>query len=128
MTFWEIFNNLCKSAGKKPTPLMKEIGIAPGVVTQWKNGGLPSGSNLIELANYFGVSVDYLLGRTNSEAINNSINNQAQTFQGNQTNVISTESSSKADSVTAKFLEIFSNLDFQDQLDTMNFVMERSKK
>lgn len=130
MTFWENFSHLCENVGKKPTPLAKELGISSSTITLWRNGKLPTSNNLLQVADYFGVSADYLLGRTNNETISSSssINNQSQTFQGTQTNVISAESSPMVDSMTAKFLEIFNNLDFQDQLDTMNFVMERRKK
>jgi len=62
--FWNIFYNLCTLHNKKPNPVAKELGISSGTVTNWKNGTLPSSSALEKLADYFGVSVDYLLGKT----------------------------------------------------------------
>lgn len=62
MTFWETFNRLCETKGKKPHPVGKELGIASATITQWKNGSIPSGEKLILLSEYFGVTTDYLLG------------------------------------------------------------------
>lgn len=60
--FWEIFYDLCLKSGKKPNPIAKELGYSSATVTKWKHGTIPNGDTLREIANYFGVSVDYLLG------------------------------------------------------------------
>lgn len=62
--FWENFVALCQERGEKPTPVIKKLGIAVGLVTKWKNGTMPGSVTLSKIANYFGVSVDYLLGKT----------------------------------------------------------------
>lgn len=59
--FWENFVSLCDKNGTKPNPVAKELGISSGSVTFWKKGKVPHHSTLIKIANYFGVSVDYLL-------------------------------------------------------------------
>ena len=61
--FWEIFSKLCSQRGKSPNAVAKELKISSGSVTNWKNGTIPNNSALIKLANYFNVSVDYLLGK-----------------------------------------------------------------
>lgn len=66
--FWEIFLTLCEQHNIKPNPLAKQLGISSGAVTSWKNGKVPHHSTLIKIANYFGVSVDYLLGKTDEAA------------------------------------------------------------
>ncbi|MDE5770186.1 MAG: helix-turn-helix domain-containing protein [Ruminococcus sp.] len=63
MNFWDIYENLCFKFGKKPNPVGKELGISSGTISQWKSGSIPSGEKLIQIAEYFNVSVDYLLGR-----------------------------------------------------------------
>ena len=60
--FWKRFYNLCLRAGKRPNPIGKEIGLSSGIISKWKNGGIPNGETLMKLAKYFDVSVDYLLG------------------------------------------------------------------
>ena len=64
--FWKIFVELCHNAGKLPTNVVKEIGIAHGSVTQWKNGRIPRDSTLIKIAQYFNVTTEYLIGKEKS--------------------------------------------------------------
>ena len=57
--FWNNFYALCIKNNKKPLQVVKEIGIAAGSITHWKNGTRPSEKNLEKLALYFGVTPDY---------------------------------------------------------------------
>lgn len=61
--FWKNFIKLCNEHGTKPNPVAQELGIASGSITKWKNGAIPRDTTLQKLADYFGVSVDYLLGK-----------------------------------------------------------------
>jgi repressor LexA len=61
--FWEIFSKLCLQRGKSPNAVAKELKISSGSVTNWKNGTIPNNSALLKLADYFNVTVDYLLGK-----------------------------------------------------------------
>ena len=63
--FWERFEKLCKENSIKPTTLVKKIAKSSSNTTVWKTK-LPKTDKLIEIADYFNVSVDYLLGRVNS--------------------------------------------------------------
>lgn len=48
--------------------LIKSIGLSNGQVGKWRNGtAKPSAENIKKLADYFNVSTDYLLGRTDEE-------------------------------------------------------------
>ena len=62
--FWEIFIKLCADNNKKPNPVAKELGFGSSIVTYWKKGTVPNDVSLQKIANYFNVSVDYLLGKT----------------------------------------------------------------
>ena len=63
--FWQRFYDLCIQKGIKPNPLAQKLGISSGVISKWKNENtLPNGENLVKIADYLDVSVDYLLGRT----------------------------------------------------------------
>lgn len=59
--FYDNFCKLCKGKNLKPTNVALEIGVSRATATKWKNGSIPSGDSLIKLADYFDVSVDYLL-------------------------------------------------------------------
>ncbi len=60
--FWEIFYNLCIERGTKPNPVCVELGFSNATATKWKNGSTPSTESLNKIAEYFNVSVPYLLG------------------------------------------------------------------
>lgn len=61
--FWNKFVELCNQKGVSPNFVARELGITSGTVTSWKKGGTPRDTTLRKIADYFGVSVDYLLGR-----------------------------------------------------------------
>ena len=60
--FWTIFLQLCANNDKSPTAVGIDLGFSRATVSNWKNGGIPRDTALIKIADYFGVSVDYLLG------------------------------------------------------------------
>ncbi len=62
--FFTIYASLCKQIGKSPTGVALELGISRSNVNYWRNGKQPNASVLNQLADYFDVSVDYLLGKT----------------------------------------------------------------
>lgn len=61
--FWEIFVKLCANNGEKPTALVTKLGFSKGNVSYWKSGHVPQAVALHKIADYFGVTVEYLLGK-----------------------------------------------------------------
>lgn len=50
------------------TQLSQAIGVSQGNISDWKSGrSFPKGDVLSRLADYFGVTTDYLLGRTDQK-------------------------------------------------------------
>lgn len=65
MTFYERYQQLCHDIGSSPTGVAVAVGISRASVSDWKNkGNVPSAASLKKLADYLGVSTDYLLGNT----------------------------------------------------------------
>lgn len=61
--FYDVYAKLCKEIGKSPSAVAQELHINKSNVSNWKNNGYtPRGDVLNRIADYFGVSVDYLLG------------------------------------------------------------------
>lgn len=61
--FTDVFNQILQSKNITAYKLSQETGITQGMISYWKKGDrLPSAECLVVLADYFGVSVDYLLG------------------------------------------------------------------
>ena len=61
MNFWNTFYNLCIKIGKSPNAVAKELDISTGAITWWKKGRVPHPNTAKKVADYFGVSVQYLL-------------------------------------------------------------------
>ena len=60
---YEIFAELLKERDVTPYRVHKETGIAQSTLSDWKRGkSVPSAENMIKIAEFFDVSVDYLLG------------------------------------------------------------------
>lgn len=56
-------NRLLKEKKTSAAQMARELGFSSGLYTQWRHGQqTPSPDKLIKMADYFGVSVDYLLG------------------------------------------------------------------
>lgn len=60
--FYDVFLRLCASKNVSPSKAAEAIGLNRAAVAKWKNGATPSAVTTIKLADYFGVTTDYLLG------------------------------------------------------------------
>ena len=98
-SFWNVFENLCTNIGKRPNPVGKEIGVASSTIAKWKSGTTPNGDTLVQIADYFDVSVDYLLGRTENPQVNSSNNITTGDIQGNHNANINIGSTQKNDDI-----------------------------
>lgn len=62
--FYSRLTSLCAERGVKITNVVSELKMGSGNLSNWKSGRMPRGESLSKLADYFNVSTDYLLGRT----------------------------------------------------------------
>ena len=67
-TFFERYSELCKSVGETPNSVAKIVGASSGSVTAWKKGTEPRSSTIAKIADYFNVSVAYLMGNESEKA------------------------------------------------------------
>lgn len=73
--FFDVYEKLCKERGLTPTGASAAIGFSKGSVSYWRKKykeGIDAGpdAHTAELiADFFGVSVDYLLGRTDDPTV-----------------------------------------------------------
>ena len=60
--FFDIFKLLCEKKGVSPKRATEDIGLSNSITTKWKKtGATPKGDTLQRIADYFGVTTDYLL-------------------------------------------------------------------
>ncbi len=76
--FSDIFKQLIQNANVTAYQMSKDTGISESLISNWKSGRqLPKYDSLNILADYFNVSGDYLLGRTNNNTqLNNTDTNE----------------------------------------------------
>ena len=60
--FFDNFDRYCKQLGKTNSEVTKAIGLDPSSCTGWRNGSVPRNSTLKKLADYFGITVEELMG------------------------------------------------------------------
>lgn len=62
MDFFERLSLLLKTKGISQKQLADSLGIRQATISDWKNkGNLPQGETAIKIADYFDISLDYLL-------------------------------------------------------------------
>ena len=62
--FFNRFRQLCDQKNVSVYRACTDIGLNRSAVAKWKSGGRPNGSTAAKLAEYFGVTTDYLLGQS----------------------------------------------------------------
>lgn len=80
---YKIFEALLAERGVTAYQVAKATGISTGSLSDWKNGrSSPKVEKLKKIADYFGVSVDYLLGNEEKPAVkSDALKNASKLFQ-----------------------------------------------
>lgn len=76
--FWENFVRECEKIEKYPSYVAEELGFNKSAVTSWKNGSLPRVASRKKIADYFGVTVDELMGTKKEPAGMDELDKQMQ--------------------------------------------------
>ncbi len=59
--FYDVFTSLCEKKDVTPNRALTDCGISRTSPAKWREGATPRGVTLQKLADYFGVTTDYLL-------------------------------------------------------------------
>lgn len=74
--FWNTFVQLCNERGISPNRVCAELNFSKNAATKWKQGAMPRDTTLRKIADYLGVSADYLMGREPANTIPESVKAQ----------------------------------------------------
>ena len=116
----EIFStrirDLRKKSGLSMEQLAKELGITKSRVNMWENNGtVPRMNTLLELAKFFDVSTDYLLGNDDDSSI--SVENARLSYLQRNLSKLSEADLEKAEGMLkAVFMDIFNDEDDEDDI------------
>ena len=122
---YEIINQLCKERKISITKLCEMVTNSSGNLATWKKGYMRS-DYLQKIADYFDVSVDYLLGRTDEpKKINYGVENH-----GDNNGAINNQvnSANTPDGISKEMLVKFEELNFIDKVKVMSLIAELSEK
>lgn len=61
--FWNNFVTLCNEKGISANGVCSQLGLSNATATKWKSGSVPRSTTLKKIADYFGVSVEQLIGK-----------------------------------------------------------------
>ena len=123
--FWDAFYALCTRNGEKPNNVAQKLKISSGVVTKWKNGSIPNIEALIKLSDYFQVSIDFLLGRSDSQTLYQQ-NNEGNIVNGDNTNspLTITKNDQPEDEMQKEISSILSGLTFRERTELMTAIYQ----
>lgn len=65
--FWDRFTSLCAENNTTPNAVMLKTGLNTGNPPAWRKGRMPGTKAAKAISDYFGVTVDYLLGAEETE-------------------------------------------------------------
>ena len=115
---------LAKNNGISKTKALTLSGAGKDLIANIKKGQTPSIAKLQKIAEYFSVSVDYLLGTDTCEVVSSGSNNNIQ--NGNNNNIAITNCD--YDINEKKLIEKFRELDYEEQIKLMAEVIDRVKE
>ena len=133
--FYEQFSELCLQHNIKETTLARQLGIGASAPKRWKEGSTPDLVNAKKIADYFGVSLDYLMAGPSS-APSNQIGNVTgsavvQGVNGGSVAVSNGSGQSEPADLTAteaELLRIFRSLDVRGQNAVMSCLYEQEDR
>ena len=64
----ERIRSLCEARGVSANKMLEDCGLSHNMLQTMKKGTIPSADRLEKIADYFGVSIDYIMGRKASDA------------------------------------------------------------
>lgn len=83
--FWKQLYTTCMERETTPNEVAKKLGISSGAVSNWKlKDVIPRGKTIEILADYFNVSVDYLLGKEKKPSDNGELEEYLEELRSNE--------------------------------------------
>ncbi len=111
--------------GLTQNQLAKEMNLTQTAVSQWEIGrNVPDSQTSKKLAEFFGVSLDYLLGRSNERTTSYYASNISDSNFIQGSGSVTVEQSELLSKEEAEILRIFRNLDVRDRTKLLNFAFE----
>lgn len=76
--FYENFKQQCEKIGKHPSVAASELGFNKSTAAKWKTGVVPQIGSRKKIADYFGITVEELMGEKKEPTGNGGLDEQLQ--------------------------------------------------
>ena len=118
--FYEQFKLLCNRERIKPSSLARKLNMSPSAPGRWKSGSNPDIDTVSRIADYFGVSIDFLIRGIDTQSPNTAMNiSNSAIMQGNTGNNVSVTNGMSASETLSEqeqeLLRIFRGLTFRSK-------------
>ena len=134
MQFLELFKSLCKQKGVTQKKALADMGFGPSSNQTWKTGK-PSFESLITIAEYFGVTTDWLLAQCAEDGAANGGNIiGSAVIQGSLGSSIKYNSADpdeerpEVNEQEAELLRIFRGLDMKGKIAVLSFAYAEEER
>lgn len=112
--FYDQIEKLCHKYKISPSALSLKMGLTAQASSRWKLGSFPKVETLMQIADYFGVSVDYLLYGDNIPVRNNAVASDGSvSIAGSNNSTGSINISTGLDCYETEIIRIYRNLDIK---------------
>ena len=108
--FYDRVDKLCHDRGIKITRLARDLQLGSGAPNRWQKGSVPHSATLQKIADYFDVSVDYLISDTPAPVMTAHSNNGSAVIQGGVGNNASVSNGNAPQGLEAELLRVFARL------------------
>lgn len=131
--FYQNVIELCRQHHVSPSAMARELGLSNNAPTKWKTGSVPRTDTIQKIADYFGVTVDYLLaddaGPTNYMGnISNSAVVQGVSAGSVSVNNGAAPAAAELSEQEVELLRVFRLLDGRAKTAVMSFLYEQEDK
>lgn len=126
--FYTTFETLCRDNHIAPSALARKLGMSSSAPGRWKSGSFPDLGTAQKIADYFGVTIDFLVnGEPSSGTISHT--RDSVILQGNNGNNMVANGSAQIGGYQltdqeAEALRIFRSLDMRKKIAALSYLYE----
>ncbi len=123
-----IIKKTAKSKGITIGKMLSDCDLSVNTLSSMQSGGFfPRLEAINKIADYLDVSVDYLLGRTDTPNVINIKSSNIVNGDNGSNSPLTVNESDHQDEMTTELVKAFKTLSFSDKMEIMNAVLEKAK-
>lgn len=127
--FYDIFEALCRERKIAPSALARKLGMSPSTPGRWRTGSAPDLETAQKLAEFFGVTIDYLVsGEEKYKNAASYVSGGSAVIQGSNVNSVSVSNHAnkpdELDGFEAELIRIYRSLGIKGKSELLQSAFE----